>query len=364
MKKLSLQSKSNKKKVKKKIKIVHYCASSYSLGHFGGVPRFDYQLSLVFPDRKFIKDGNTKELLKYLYKNKDALVITDNQLSLEIPNDIKTIVVHHGCAKHNYLMNMQDYAWFRKYVKPQSKLFSYRKINTTIFLSIAEFTSQIFRDYYPVSHKRHKIEKILHSSELNENLYKKTFNNKPVILGNWKGIKIGGEVIDNIIKSIISYEFRQLNIGIKKPYSRKEILFFNEEKQKIYLESDIFLNISNSEGNAYAIVDAMICGLPIVTTKVGLFFGDVPSNCFVELNLEKINSPEYIQERINYAWQNRYELSQNIRDYYLNNCKFHKWEKELLNLVTKFNSKYTKPESDFYRILKYLFLYLKITVEK
>ncbi len=80
MKKLSLQSKSKNKKVKKKIKIVHYCASSYSLGHFGGVPRFDYQLSLVFPDRKFIKDGNTKELLKYLYKNKDALVITDNQL--------------------------------------------------------------------------------------------------------------------------------------------------------------------------------------------------------------------------------------------------------------------------------------------
>ena len=111
-------------------------------------------------------------------------------------------------------------------------------------------------------------------------------------------------------------------------------------------------------------VDAMICGLPIVTTKVGLFFDDVPSNCFVELNLEKINSPEYIQERINYAWQNRYELSQNIRDYYLNNCKFNKWEKELLNLVTKFNSKYTKPESDFYRILKYIFLYLKITVEK
>ena len=32
----------------------------------------------------------------------------------------------------------------------------------------------------------------------------------------------------------------------------------------------------------------MICGLPIVTTRVGVFFNDVPSNCYVELELEKL----------------------------------------------------------------------------
>lgn len=346
------------------MKIVHYCASSYTLGHIGGVPRFDYQLSLIFPNRKFIKDGNTRELLNYLYNNNDALVITDNQLSLEIPNDIKTIVVHHGCAKHNYLENNHDYSWFRKYVEPQSKMFSYRNRNKTIFLSISEFTSKVFKEYYPLQYKNHKVFKILHPSELNENLYKKEFNNKPVILGNWKGIKKGEKIIDNLIKNILGYKFKQLSIGIKKPYSKSDIFSFNEKKQEIYLQADIFLNISNSEGNAYAMIDAMICGLPIVTTKVGLFFDDVPSNCFVELSLEKINSPEYVQERINFAWQNRYELSKNIREYYLQNCNFNKWEKEIRNLITNFNNEFFKPNNTLQRKINYLFLYLKILATK
>ena len=117
-----------------KLKIVHYCSSSYTLGSYGGVSRFDYQLSLVFPNRKFIQDGNISELLYYLYQNNDAIVITDNQLSLEVPNDIKTLVVHHGCAKYNYLMNNHDYSWFRKFVIPQSKMFYYRQKNTTFLI--------------------------------------------------------------------------------------------------------------------------------------------------------------------------------------------------------------------------------------
>ena len=353
-----------KKEEMKKIKIVHYCASSYFIGNCGGVPRFDYQISLVFPNRIFIKDGNIKELLTFLYKNKDAIVITDNQLSLEIPNDIKTIVVHHGCAKHNYLINKQGYFWFRKFVKPQEKMFYYRKKSTTIFLSIAEFTSQIFKQYYPIACSKHKIFKLLHPSEFNENLFKKNFNEKPVILGNWRGIKKGEKIIDNLIKNIESYKFKQLNICIRKPYSEKDILFFNVKKQELYLDSDIFLNISNSEGNAYAIIDAMICGLPIVTTKVGLFFNDVPSDCFVELDLKQIKNPKYVEERINYAWQNRYTLSSKIREYYINNCNFYNWSEKLKNLLKEFNNKNVNFENKFIRTLKYMLLFFKILIYK
>ena len=348
------------KQENKKIKIVHYCASSYFLGDFGGVPRFDYQLSLVFPNRRFIQEGDILELLNYLYQNNDAIVLTDNHLSLEIPNDIKTIVVHHGCAKYNYLMNKHDFSWFIKYVQPQSKMFYYRSKESTIFLSISEFTSKIFQQFYPIPYKRNRFTKILHPSELNQNIYKTEFNNKPIILGDWRSITKGEGLIKEIKKNLIKYKFKKLDIDIKKPYTNEQINLFNKEKQKIYLNSDLFLNLSNSEGYSYAAVDAMICGLPIVTTRVGVFFNDVPSNCYVELDLEKLNDFNYLEERIEYAWQNRYELSKNIREYYLDRCNFNKWEKELRNLITNFNNEHIKPSNKLRRTMTYLFLYLKI----
>ena len=61
------------------------------------------------------------------------------------------------------------------------------------------------------------------------------------------------------------------------------ILILIKRKQNIYLQSDIFLQISNSEGNSYATLDALICGLPIVSSNVGLFYKDVPEDCFVKL---------------------------------------------------------------------------------
>ena len=115
-------------------------------------------------------------------------------------------------------MNKHDYSWFIKYVKAQSKMFYYRSKESTIFLSISEFTSKIFQQFYPIPYKRNRFTKILHPSELNQNIYKTEFNNKPIILGDWRSITKGEGLIKEIKKNLIKKKFKKLDIDIKKPY--------------------------------------------------------------------------------------------------------------------------------------------------
>ena len=62
--------------------------------------------------------------------------------------------------------------------------------------------------------------------------------------------------------------------------------------------------MSNSEGNSYATLDALACGTPVVSTKVGLFYKDVPEDCFVSLDMNRLHPGEedidYILERLDY----------------------------------------------------------------
>ena len=51
--------------------IIHYCCGSYYIGDYGGVARYDYQIKLAFPDRKFFKGPEMKkDMLAYLEKFK------------------------------------------------------------------------------------------------------------------------------------------------------------------------------------------------------------------------------------------------------------------------------------------------------
>ena len=86
--------------------IISYCCGSYDSGNHGGVARYDYQLKLIFPERKFFEGPRQKrEMLRYLRKCKNPLVITDNHLSIDIPNTYNILLVHHGCAKTTSIRN-------------------------------------------------------------------------------------------------------------------------------------------------------------------------------------------------------------------------------------------------------------------
>ena len=316
-------------------KIIHYCCGSYDIGDCGGVARYDYQIKLAFPDRKFFQGPRMKkEMLAYLEKCDNPIVITDNHLSIDIPNKYPLILVHHGCAKTTALRNPSwGEPWKSLCCNGQDKMLSFRNPKKTNIVSISQSCTDDFIKYYGENYLKFKRYSILHPSELDENLYKKTFNKIPVILGNWGHIKKGKNIIPKLINTVRFIKFRQLNVRI----TNGDIEKFNREKQQIYCNSDIFLQLSNSEGNSYATLDALLCGLVVISSNVGLFYKDVPEDCFVKLDWERLDDISYIIKKIIYAIKNKKRLAKNAREWYMKNCRLDDWKTKMHNLVNKFN---------------------------
>ena len=80
-------------------------------------------------------------------------------------------------------------------------------------------------------------------------------------------------------------------------------------------------------------MDALLCGIPVVASNVGLFYKDVPEDCFVKIEWERNNDIEYIKEKLDYAWKNKEELGRKGREWYLKNSNYKKWKKEMEDYV-------------------------------
>lgn len=295
--------------------------------------RYDYQIKLAFPERVFFQGPQQKhELLEYLKLNssKNLLVITDNHLSCDIPNEYKCIIVHHGCAKTTAIKNPSwGEPWKSLCCEGQNKMLSYRNPNNTTIISISQACTDDFTKYYGKIYTLFKRYDILHSSELDEHIHKTQFNTNPIILGNWGHVKKGLNEISILKNELKLFQFKQLNVRI----INNNIDLFNKSKQTIYYNSDIFLQLSTSEGNSYATLDAMLCGMVVISTNVGLFYKDVPDDCFVKLDWTRINEVVYIQEKLEYAWKHKERLSKNARKWYLAHCRFTDWKQKMIDLV-------------------------------
>jgi len=311
--------------------ILHYCCDSYENGAIGGVARYDYHLKLAFPDRIFVKQKDPLLLkLCNLYKDK-LIVITDNHLSCDIPNNIKTFLVHHDVAETHAI---REPSW-NKYWKElccngQKKMLFYRNPETTQIISISQFCTDEFEKIYGTNYTKFNIKKVLHCSEFNEQMYLKSFNDKPNILGNWSGFNKGEHLIYKLRSTYgRSCNFNKLNVLLDK----NGIDSFNIRKQKEYLRNDMYLCLSLCEGFSYAVLDALLCGLVVISTNVGLCYKDVPQECFVMLDWTKINDLEYIKSKIDYGWKNREIISKNGRNWYMNNCRLDNWISNMKEVI-------------------------------
>ena len=208
-------------------------------------------------------------------------------------------------------------------------MLKYRNPKTTKIVSISQACTDDFIKYYGNDYTKFDRISILHSSEFDETRYKVSWNIQPVVLGNWSHVKKGQNLLPHLKQNIPNYIFKQLSVNINQNGYED----FVKRKQDIYLESDIFLQISNSEGNSFATLDALICGIPIVASNVGLFYKDVPEDCFVKLEWERNGDAKYVQEKLEYAWNHREELSKKSRKWYLENCGFNNWINQMRKLV-------------------------------
>ena len=322
----------NSENIKKHQYVIHYCCGSYFKGCFGGVARYDYHISLAFPDYiHFTAPQEKQKLLLFLKEYPSSIVITDNHLSCDIPNDYNIILVHHGVAKTHAI---REPTW-NKYWKDlccngQEKMLKFRDPKKTKIISISNFCTDEFKKYYEDVYENFEKTTILHTSELNTNTYKTQWNNVPVILGNWACENKGKNIIQKLKNN--NYIFKTLKIQSNGTHPN-DILNFNQMKQEIYLKSDIFLQLSLCEGNSYATLDALLCGIPVVSTNTGLFYSNVPDNCFVKIIWERRNDVDYVKSKIDYAWKNRETIGINGRKWFLENCELNNWINIMKNFI-------------------------------
>ena len=318
------------------MKIISYCNNKYP-NSFGGVARFDFCLSLITNhERVFFKGPEEiNDLLEYYQKNK-GIIITDNHLSSQISKDIPLIVVHHGVARtHAEREKNWDEKWKNLCVRGQDLMFHLRKPKNTIFVSPTIFCKNEFSRIYGKIYSEFPNYYLPHASELDESKFKMKLNEKPIILGNWSQDHKGKNLISELIKKLPEFEFRNLKVDFKN----KSIDEFNNIKQKMYIDSDIYLCLSIVEGSSYSVLDAMLNNLLIVSTDVGIMENEVDKNSFVSLSWKNLEV-DYICKKIKYIWKKREKYFNKSREEYFKLTNFDKWKHQWNEVIDYFNLKY------------------------
>jgi len=223
-----------------------YVGKTVAQGGWSGVPRFDRALAIAFPE--MISVTQLPEGL-----TQGDVVITDNHLSLFVPENIPTVVVHHGCAATHF---ERDPQWRTDHnldlVHMQGQMFS---LSNRTYVAPSQWVAGEFRRQYGLGDRYrpliipHYVAQIGH--------YGPAKDARPVVIGDWRDWNKGADLWRKIAAACPEMDFAPLN--------------FQTEKDRIrtYSFASAYLCLSVSEGGSYSVCDAEATGLPLVTTDVG-----------------------------------------------------------------------------------------------
>jgi hypothetical protein len=265
-------------------KIINYTPSTYESGSFGGLARFDYELKNAFPDLISLlrPQVNWNE-----FNPKECIVISDHTNIFEIPIDFKVIAVHHGMAAVHKSRNPN---WPGDlYVSLQSRM---KERPNTWFVGISKFTQEAAK-------KIHGIEDysvILHSVNTQSSIQPSRGYS---VVGDWRNDSKGKRIIEKLKQQNTMFTFNQLSCG-------------KYEKASGYIDHNIYLCLSVSEGNSYSMMDAIACGLPVLSTNVGLFYGDHTSILGESISWKERDNIDLILDKLMYIYHGyeRYNTNQ------------------------------------------------------
>jgi len=224
-----------------------------------GVPRFDAMLRRIFPGIESVTvlpkidltclEDKAQKLVSAL--SPDDIVITDNHLSLAVPPDIRTIVVHHGCAATHYA---RDPKWRTPHtmasVEGQCRMF---ELPNRTWVAPSWWVGMQFCDVCPKGIE-YSFKTIPHWVEPIEPLPK---SGKPKIIGDWRDHNKGADLWAQLATRCRQWEFQPLS--------------FRDDagRKRQYGDASLYLSLSLSEGGSYSVCDAEAANLPIVMTDVG-----------------------------------------------------------------------------------------------
>jgi hypothetical protein len=215
-------------------------------GEFGtGVVRFVGYLRQVFPDLVAVRPESTP------FFTPGDIVIADNHLSLLVPAETPTIVVHHGCAQTHW---QRDETWrtpqSERLVDLQEKMFTLP--NRTYVAPSAWVRDEFVRHYdLPAEYA----EVIVNWVPVIAPIMRR--HKRPVVIGDWRDFNKGATIWQQIAALMPGCDFRPCNFRT------------DAERIAFYQNADLYLCLSLSEGGSYSMCDAEAAGLQIVSTLVG-----------------------------------------------------------------------------------------------
>lgn len=291
--------------------IVSYVKQGYPID-ITGVACFDHILTRVAPACRSIY--NKAEMIDFCRRNPDTVVVTDNHLSLDVPATTRCIIVHHGIAK---LHGERDPAWQRSNVEliaGQQRMLESRRPHNTVIVSCSEFCTREFDRLYSTLYRSFRHFAVPHMSMLE--LYVPgplpTPANRalPVVCGDWRLPHKGANVI-HAVQDLLKNEFKfcQMHVVAPNPFDPR---VFAANKIAFYRSCDLMLCLSSHEGNSYFVLDGLFCGLPLVTTDVGL--ASEIDGAVVLPWRQAMQSPDMVADAVRQAW--RTSRQSRMRDQY------------------------------------------------
>lgn len=211
-----------------------------------GVTRFDRELRRVFPDLRSITPACLPTFTPA------DVVICDNHLSMLVPDDVPTIVVHHGCAASHW---HADETWRNantaRIVDEQRRMLC--KPNR-LYVAPSTWVRGEFARWYglPADYARVIVNWVPVIAGV-----RRPHSTPMVVLHDARDENKGASLIRALSNRIDDCEFRQLRCTT------------DAERLAAYRNVDAYLCASYSEGGSYSMADAEAARLPIVTTDCG-----------------------------------------------------------------------------------------------
>lgn len=277
-------------------------------GDFSGVPRFDFELRRALPELESVATNwRTRAWLKWLaWREPDAIVITGNETSVIVPPNLRTIVMHHGCAQTHLDRDPdQDAArLLRVMCRAQRDMYG---LPNRWFVAIAEWTARQFSSHYGVP-----LAPVL-PSWVEPIEREPRSDGRKVVLGDFRTLNKGSQAVPRLRELSPYIEFR----GLKCTY---------QTRKAAYAEADAYLCLSLSEGGSFAVSDAEAARLPLITTDVGNYVEYASSHV---LPWQKRDDAAFVVQEVEQA------LATPRGPSFFDTWTFERWRDGWRNLVTE-----------------------------
>lgn len=215
-------------------------------GAWSGVPRFDAMLRRVFPDLRSVVPLSAPAFTA------EDVVITDNHLSMLVPDATPTVVVHHGCAQTHY-ERVASWRTVHTAALCRQQQMMFLRPNRT-YVAPSQWVSEEFARHYglPPGYAivlPHWVPVIDRQAKVSPRLS---------VLGDWRDENKGRDLYGAVAVAL----GREMDI-------RPLVCDSDDERIAAYRQATHYLCLSASEGGAYAVADAEAAGLTLVSTDVG-----------------------------------------------------------------------------------------------